>query len=75
MLQNVYNGAEDQGLAHRPPKAVRRLINTGFAGVHTNVLTMKTVLIGLNLDWFDDEKFFGVVTAGAQRRQVAAATK
>lgn len=60
MLRNVYNGTEDAGFFLCPPETARRLINTGFAGVQTNVLQVKTVLRGLNLDWFDEEKIFAL---------------
>jgi hypothetical protein len=47
MLRNVYNGAEDEELAHIVPEAARRLITAGLASFHTNVSVGKT-----NLDKF-----------------------
>lgn len=68
MLQNVYNGAQDAEVFLCPPGTARRLVNTGFAGVRTNVLPVKSVLRGLNLDWFDEEKIFAL-----EREKVAGA--
>lgn len=58
MLRNVYKEADDEGLVHHRSGAARGLVNTGFAGVGTNVSPPEWLLSGANLDWIGEGKIF-----------------